>query len=133
MEDITLKIGGRKIPLRFKMKQFIEMEEELGNLGEIRDLLLNDKHRLKTLVFSVKVMGNAGLKAAGEKADLTTDWLEENMEPHQLMVYQIAVLACLSRGSESEAVTEDNENHERDLVLEQIQAKKEPVNSQPGE
>ena len=132
-KDISLNIGGRKIPLRFKMKEFIAMEEELGNLGEIKDLLLNDKHRLRTLVFSIMVMGNAGLKAAGEEPDLTEDWLGENMEPHQLMIYQIAVLACLSKDSESEAIQEDNENRERDLVLEEIQRKKDPVNSHTGE
>ena len=66
------------------------------------------------------------------EADLTEEWLGENMDPHNLMAYQIALLAALSRESESEAAKEESENHERDLVLEEIQKKKDPANSHTG-
>ena len=133
MENITLNIGGRKIPLRFRMNQFIELEEQLGNLGEIRDKITTAHNRLVNLVFAIKVLGNAGLKAEGQEPDLTDEWLRENMDPHALMAYQIAVLACLTKENESQAGKEENENKERDLVLEEIQAKKDPVNSHTGE
>ena len=80
----------------------------------------------------IRILGNAGLKAAGEKDDLTDEWLRENMDPHALATYQMAVIACLSKESASEAAEEENENNERDLVLEEIQAKKDPVNSPTG-
>ena len=54
------------------------------------------------------------------------------MDPHALLAYQIAVLGCLTKESESQAVNEERENNERDVVLEEIQAKKEPVNSHTG-
>ena len=134
MDSITIKIADKEIPLRFRMNQFIELEEELGNLGEIRDMILSDKQRLRKLVFVIKVLGRAGLKHAGEEAEwLTEDWLRENMKPHHLMAYQIAVLGCLNKEQESQAAAEENEHKERDLVLEEIQAKKEPVNSHTGE
>lgn len=133
MDNITLKIGKREIPLRFRMNQFIELEEELGNLGEIREKLTTDRHRLKNLIFCIRVLGNAGLKAAGQEPDLTDEKLRETMEPHQLMAYQVAVLGCLSKENKSEAQQERDENTERDLVLEEIDAKKDPVNSHTGE
>ena len=133
MDNITLKIGKREIPLRFRMNQFIELEEELGNLGEIREKLTTDRHRLKNLIFCIRVLGNAGLKAAGLDPDLTDEELRETMEPHQLMAYQVAVLGCLSKENASEAQQERDENTERDLVLEEIDAKKDPVNSHTGE
>ena len=134
MDSITIKIADKEIPLRFRMNQFIELEEQLGNLGEIRDMILTDKQRLRKLVFVIKVLGQAGLKHAGEDAEwLTEDWLRENMKPHHLMAYQIAVLGCLNKEQESQAAAEENEHKERDLVLEEIQAKKEPVNSHTGE
>lgn len=133
MDNITLKIGKREIPLRFRMNQFIELEEELGNLGEIREKLTTDRHRLKNLIFCIRVLGNAGLKAAGQEPDLTDEELRETMEPHQLMAYQVAVLGCLSKENKSEAQQERDENTERDLVLEEIDAKKDPVNSHTGE
>lgn len=133
MENITLNIGEKKIPLRFKMNQFAEIEEEVGNLGEVRKMILNGKQRIRNLMKVIRILGNAGLKHAGEQADLTEDWLNENMDPHALMAYQIAVIACLSKESESQAAQEENENKERDLVLEEINEKKDPVNSHTGE
>ena len=133
MENITLNIGERKIPLRFRMDQFIEIEEEVGNLGEIKELIMKGRRRLRNLVTVIRILGNAGLRAAGEKDDLTEEWLREKMEPHALMAYQIAVIACLTKESESQAVKEENESKERDLVLEEIEAKKDPVNSLSGE
>ena len=133
MEHISLMIKDKKIPMKFGMRQFIEMEEKLGNLAEIKELLLKGKDRLRTLVFMIRVLGNAGLKHAGQEPDLTEDWLMDNMEPHNILAYQVAVLACMTKESESQAINEENENKERDLVLEEITAKKEPVNSQAGE
>ena len=133
MENITLNIGDRKIPLRFKMNQFAEIEEEVGNLGEVRKMILNGKQRIRNLMKVIRILGNAGLKHAGEEDDLTEEWLNENMDPHALMAYQLAVIACLSKESESQAAQEENENKERDLVLEEINEKKDPVNSHTGE
>lgn len=133
MENISLTIAERKIPLRFRMNQFIQIEEEIGNLGEIRELILKGKSRLRNLIGVIRILGNAGLKAAGEKDDLTEEWLREKMDPHELMTYQMAVIACMTKEGESEAAIEENENKERDLVLEEIEAKKEPVNLHTGE
>ena len=132
MDGIYVNIGERKIPLRFRMDQFIEIEEEIGNLGEVRDLILKGKNRLRNMIGVIRILGNAGLKAAGEKPDLTDDWLRENMEPHALMAYQAAIIGCLTKESESQAVKEENEEKERDEVLEEIQQKKAPVNSHTG-
>ena len=132
MKGITLNIGERTIPLYFGMDEFIEIEETIGNLGELRDLILKGRQRLRNMIGAIRIMGNAGLKREGQEADLTDEWLRANMDPHALMAYQIAILACLNRDGESQAVKEENENKERDLVLEEIQQKKAPVNSHTG-
>ena len=132
MDNITIKIGGREIPLRFRMNQFAQIEEEIGNLGEIKDLILNGKKRIRNCVGVIRIMGNAGLQHAGEKPDLTDEWLMENMDPYNLLAYQTGILACMTRESESEAKNEKDENTERDMVLEEIQEKKDPVNSHTG-
>lgn len=132
MDNITVKIGEREIPLRFRMNQFIEIEEEVGNLGDIRELLLEGKKRARNIVTVLRIMGNAGLKNAGEKPDLTDEWLTENMDPHMLAVYQVAAIRCFSKENESEAAKEETEEKERDLVMEEIEAKKDPVNSHTG-
>lgn len=129
MNNIRIKIGEREIPLRFTMREFGDIEEQVGNLGEIRKLILEDKKRSRNLVAVLRILGNAGLKAEGKEQDLTDDWLLEEMDPHLLMAYQLAVLACMSRDTESEAAKEENESKERDLVLEEINEKKERVNT----
>lgn len=132
MKGITLTIGDRTIPLYFGMDEFIEIEETIGNLGELRDLILKGRQRLRNMIGAVRILGNAGLKREGKEADLTDEWLRANMDPHALMAYQIGILACLHRDGESQAVNENNENKERDLVLEEIEQKKDPVNSHTG-
>ena len=132
MDNITLKIGERTIPLRFRMNQFIEIEEQIGNLSEVRDMILKGRNRLRNIIRMIEILGNAVLKAAGEEADLTQEWLTENLDPHALMAYQLGVVACLSKESESEAAKEESEQKERDLVLEEIEQKKDPVNSHTG-
>ena len=130
MKGITVPIGGRIIPLKFGMDQFAEIEEEIGYLGDIQDLLLKGKKRVRNLMGVIRILGNAGLKAAGEAEDLTDEGLRENMDPQNIMLYQLAAIACMSKAEESEAVNEENENTERDLVLEEINRKKDPVNLQ---
>lgn len=132
MKGITLTIGDKTIPLYFGMDEFIEIEETIGNLGELRDLILKGRQRLRNMIGAVRILGNAGLKREGKEADLTDEWLRANMDPHALMAYQIAILACLQRDGESQAVNESNEDKERDLVLEEIEQKKDPVNSHTG-
>ncbi len=133
MDNIKLTIGEREIPLRFKMPQFAQIEEEIGYLGDIKELIIRGTKRIRNNIGVIRIMGNAGLKAAGQEADLTDEWLEENMNPHELMAYQLAVIACMDKEGKSQAQEEKNERTERDLVLEEIQAKKDPVNSPTGE
>jgi len=133
MDNITVNIGERTIPLRFRMNQFIEIEEEIGNLGEIKELLLKGKNRVRNTVSVIRILGNAGLKHAGEEADLTDEWLKDNMDPHALLAYQVAVIGCMSKETESQAAAEEKRDEARDVVLDEINEKKDPVNSPSGE
>ena len=133
MDNVTINIGERTIPLRFRMNQFIEIEEEVGNLSELKDLLLKGKNRIRNVISVIRILGNAGLKHAGEEPDLTDDWLRENMDPHALLAYQVAVIGCMSKETESQAAAEEKQDTARDVVLDEINAKKEPVNSPTGE
>jgi hypothetical protein len=73
MDSVIIKIGGREIPLRFRMNQFIQAEQEVGNLGEIKENILNGKDRGQNLVKMIRIIGNAGLKHAGEEDNLTDE------------------------------------------------------------
>ena len=121
MKQASVEIGGRTIPLTFKMPQFADMEEAIGNLSLIEDLLLKGKKRVRNTAAAIRIMGNAGLKEAEDKADLTDEWVLNNMQPRRIMEYQAAVMAAINAGMSMEST----EEKERDLVLEEIERKKD--------
>ena len=133
MEPITIEIGGRTIPLEFKMPEFMQIEEEVGSMIDLRELIIKGKKRVRNTLQAIRIMGNGALKRAGEKPDLTDQWLEENMEPMMIKTYQIAILAAVEGDSRSEAEVERNETEERDLVMEEIMKKKDPDSSHTEE
>ena len=124
MEKYSLQIAGREIPLRYTMRELADMEEAIGTMDNFRDLMLKGSHRLRNIVVAIRIMGNSGLNKAGETADLTDDWLLDHMDPGKLKGYQIAVLGAFTDGFRMET----EEDQERDLVLEEIERKKEPGN-----
>jgi len=124
METVKIKLGNREIPLRFTMEEFAQIEEAVGNLSTIDELLLKGKNRIRNTQKALRIMGNAGLAAAGEKADLTDKSVMEMMQPRRLVEYQTAAISAINAGMYVEA----NEDEERDLVLEDIERKKETGN-----
>ena len=124
MEKFTVEIGGRVIPLKYTMPELADMEEAIGTMDQFRDLILTGRKRLRNMASAIRIMGNSGLTKAGEKGDLTDDWLIDNMDPGKLKGYQIAVLGAFTDGFHME--TEEEKEH--DLVLEEIQRKKEQGN-----
>ena len=129
---ITVNIGEKEIPLKFGMREFEEIEENVGSMLDIQELIVKGKKRVRNTIQALRIMGNAGLKKNGEQPDLTDEWLEENMEPLMIKTYQMAVINTIQKSGRSEAETENNENEERDLVMEEIEEKKDPRNSHTG-
>lgn len=124
METVKIKLGNREIPLRFTMEEFAQIEEAVGNLSTIDELLLKGKNRIRNTQKALRIMGNAGLAAAGEKPDLTDKGVMEMMQPRRLVEYQTAAISAINAGMYVEA----NEDEERDLVLEDLERKKETGN-----
>lgn len=120
----TLTIGRREIPLRYTMLELADMEEAIGTMDNFRDLILQGKKRLRNMAAAIRIMGNSGLEHEGKTADLTEDWLLNNMDPGKLKSYQITVLGVFTDGFEMET----GKDTVRDPVLEEIERKKEPGN-----
>ena len=145
-----MKIGEREIPMMLSTAELIDIQEEIGcTVGQLRDEVVgveinfeteevkfgvvSDPEKLKKFAKLIRIMGNAGLKNAGEEPDLTDEWLMDNMDPHALLAYQVAVIGFMSKETESQAAAEEKQDEARDVVLDEINAKKEPVNSPTGE
>ena len=120
----TVEIGGRVIPLKYTMRELADMEEQIGTMDQFRDLILEGRKRLRNMAAAIRIMGNAGLKDAGQEPDLTDDKVLDAMDPNKMKTYQIAVLAAFTGGWKME--TEEEKEH--DVVLEEIERKKEEGN-----
>ena len=124
MEPIKIKLGEREIPLRFTMAEFADIEETVGNLSLIDELLLNGKKRIRNTATALRIMGNAGLIASGEKGDLTDKSVMAAMHPRKLVDYQTAAISAINQGM----LVESTKDEVHDLVLEDIERKKENGN-----
>lgn len=124
MDPIKVKLGEKEIPLRFTMEEFAEIEEAVGNLSLIDELLLQGKKRIRNVATAIRIMGNAGLVSQGEKGNLTDKSVMAAMHPRKLVEYQTAAISAINQGM----LVESNEDEVHDLVLEDIERKKENGN-----
>lgn len=119
----TVLIGKEEIPLLFDMDAFAEMEEQVGMLTKLNDLLTG-KSRIKNIVKMIVIMGNSARVADGKEPDLTDKAVSRKMEPRKLAEYQIAVMGALTDGMKSE--TEDEAKTNEDEVLTEVKKKGTP-------
>lgn len=116
----TITIADREIPLRYTMRELADMEEQIGTMDQFRDLILKGRKRIRNMAAAIRIMGNAGLAHTGKAADLTDDWILENMGPHAVQAGQLAVLGAFTEGWDMQT----EQAKERDPVLEEIERKK---------
>lgn len=126
VRSVQVWIGGRVIPLRYNMRTQLLVEEELGtDFYELQNKLNKDKKSTKVTIGAIRIMGNEGLKAAGEAADLTDEWLIEHMSPAKIMDYRLAAMAALVAGWYME--TDNSYEEKQDVVLNEIRKKNENI------
>lgn len=120
IRNVSVNIGGRDIPLRYTMRVQLEIEEQLGmDFSEINDKLKGKKNT-RIVISLIRLMGNAGLKNAGQAADLTDDWLIDHIKPGFTTTYRIAAMAAVTAGWFMES---DQDEKEQDDVLAEIRKK----------
>lgn len=124
VRSVEVRIGGRVIPLRYNMRTQLLVEEELGtDFYELQNKLNKDKKSTKVTIGAIRIMGNEGLKAAGEAPDLTDEWLIDHMSPAKIMDYRLAAMAALVAGWYME--TDNSYEEKQDVVLNEIRKKNE--------
>ena len=124
MEKYSVVVEDREIPLRYTLRELSAMEEAIGTMDNFRELILQGQNRLRNMVAAIRIMGNGALAKEGKKAVLTDEWLLDHLDPHQMKTYQIAVLGAFTDGFR----TEHKQEGDRDLVLEELERKKEEGN-----
>lgn len=125
-----IKIGGREIPLLFDMVSWAQMDAEVCTLARINEVLGYDRENktstsVRDMVSIVRILGNEGLECAEEATDLTDKWLMKNMKPAQFSDVRMAVITAIDEGMATETQGKKGADEPRDLVLEEINKKKQ--------
>lgn len=121
MKEVEIK--GRVIPLLFNTEAFMLTEQEVCLFKDFINEI-QGKNGTEITIKMVRIMGNIALKEEGKKPVLTDKWLLANVPPMALSDYKRAVVEAIAEGMNSEH--KDSDDGERDLVLEELNKKKEP-------
>lgn len=121
MREVEIK--GRVIPLLFNTEAYMITEKEVCLIKDFISEIQGPNGTEMTIKL-VRIMGNIALQAEGKKPVLTDKWLYANVPPSAVAVYKRAVVEEVADGMTSEHNDEDT--GVRDLVLEELNKKKEP-------
>ena len=136
---VTINLKGREIPLVYTTLEMLTLQEEIGPLGQIIPKIMGrnpddeeDRSRyaspdhLKSAAKAIRILGNAGLEVAGKDGDLTDKWVMRAIRPADLLENVMACLTAMDEGMQSE-IPKVETTGPVDVVLEQIERKKEPT------
>ena len=147
-KEITMKIGGREIPLYMSVWETAQIQEEIGcTVGQLRDFvfgiqhdietdeyrfdLIEDKDKMRRLGTLIRILGNAGLEEKGMEPDLTDKWILRHMKPGMLIAYAVVMTAVINQAMQTESG--GKQDGPVDELLEEENRKKEPGSSPSGE
>ncbi len=117
LKEIPVKFrNGYELTLRFTMDVWAKIESEICMIGDIGDKISNDKDRLQIAVKLASIM------TGGAKIPAAEIW--GNMEPCDMRKLNKAIMQVITENLAMETETED-EGAVHDVVLEEIEAKKE--------
>lgn len=123
MKPLTITAKGRELTMHFDNKAWLAIEEEFGSLEAMYELLDGKDKPLYHTVRMTAVIANAGERKAGRPADITPEWLTENLSPKQLRKANTMAKAAIMEGWKREA--EEDDDVPVDVELEAIQKKTE--------
>lgn len=123
MTPLTMTAKGRELAMHFDNKAWLAIEEEFGSLEAMYELLDGKDKPLYHTVRMTAVIANAGERKAGRLADITPEWLTENLSPKQLRKANTMAKAAIMEGWKREA--EEDDDVPVDVELEAIQKKTE--------
>lgn len=121
MKPLTMTAKGRELTMHFDNKAWLAIEEEFGSLEAMYELLDGKDKPLFHTVRMTAVIANAGERKAGRPADITPEWLTENLSPKQLRKANTMAKAAIMEGWKREA--EEDDDVPVDVELEAIQKK----------
>lgn len=128
----SIKLGGHILPLAFTLHTLINVKKEFpdfdtDNMGR----MASDPEKLVILLY---YMTSDAAKLAGEKLDIDREWIAVNIpvNARKLIAIQLAVIHTVTDSMTMESEEDDETDREVDLVLQEIQKKREKTGSAGG-
>ena len=113
-EPPVLTLAGKEIPLRFTMRTWEALENEIGPVEEVYSAL-NGKGRLRAVPRIAAILS--------DDPEITADWIFDHMIPADFKGVTKAIIAAITWGLEMETEEDDGKVH--DAVLEEIEKKEQ--------
>ena len=130
---LTVPIGDRVIPIGFDMQAWEELDEEYPAF-DIETYIESMKERggVKKYVTLLRICCNCGLRKAGEKPDITDDYIMEHSELPMQNALAKTLLMLVSMSFLMQAKPLENSD-EIDVTLEEIKKKDESAKRPTGQ
>ena len=121
MNGLTMEARGVTLRMYFDTAAWMELEEEFGSLEKMQEALSNDERPMHVNLKLAAITARCGAKHAGEKPDMTWEWLRDNLTPKQARRANTLAKLAVAEGLKRENM--DDEDEAVDVVAEEIQKK----------
>lgn len=128
----TVKIGGRTFDLAFTVASMIDIRklDPDFDFGKVDEIVSTPEG----MVHALYVLAKSGAMLKNETLDVDEDWFSVHIPANvrKFVSIQIAIMETMADAMMMEAEEDDERSHEVDVVLQEIQKKREKTDS-PGE
>ena len=121
MNGLTMEARGVTLRMYFDTAAWMELEEEFGSLEKMQEALSSDDRPMHINLKLAAITARCGAKHAGEKPDMTWEWLRDNLTPKQARRTNTLAKLAVADGLKRENM--DDEDEAVDVVAEEIQKK----------
>ena len=121
MNGLTMEARGVTLRMYFDTAAWMELEEEFGSLEKMQEALSSDDRPMHINLKLAAITARCGAKHAGEKPDMTWEWLRDNLTPKQARRANTLAKLAVADGLKRENM--DDEDEAVDVVAEEIQKK----------
>jgi len=120
-----IKIGGREFTLAFTLRAMLKMQQRIEgfDFNQIDKLVQTPDGMLQALY----ILAENGEKLEGRTIDVDEDWFALRIPANlrKFVTIQLAITETLTDGMSMEAEDDDERSREVDVVLQEIQKKRE--------
>ena len=121
MNGLMMEARGVTLRMYFDTAAWMELEEEFGSLEKMQEALSNDERPMHVNLKLAAITARCGAKHAGEKPEMTWEWLRDNLTPKQARRANTLAKLAVAEGLKRENM--DDEDEAVDVVAEEIQKK----------